>query len=71
MKISLDIVRLLVLLVDYSVLGSAGTGAQLSIIILGNLLVGFLRCLGTSSLNSLGNVVGGVLCMSVSPGKYY
>ena len=53
---------LLVLLVNESVLGRASASAQLSIVILSDLLVGLLRGLGTSALDRLGNVVGGVLC---------
>jgi hypothetical protein len=53
---------LLVLLVDDGILGSGGTGAQLSIAVLSDMLVGFLGSLGTSALDGLGNVVGGVLC---------
>lgn len=53
--------RLLVLLVEDGVLSSASAGAQLGVIILGDLLIGLLRDLGTSALNRLGNVVGSVL----------
>jgi hypothetical protein len=60
-NIGLGIVRLLVLLVDKSILGSGGTSAQLGIVVLCDLLVGLLRGLGTSALRGLSNVVGGVL----------
>lgn len=50
-----------VLLVDDGILRSGGTGAQLGIVILGDLLVGFLRSLGTGALDGLGNIVRGVL----------
>lgn len=62
MNIGLNIMRLLVLLVNDGILGSASTCTDLGIVVLGNLLVGLLGSLGTSALNSLGNVVNGVLC---------
>lgn len=52
---------LLVLLVNKGILGSAGTGAQLSVVILGDLLVGLLGSLGTGALDGLRDVVGGLL----------
>lgn len=61
MQIGLYVMRLLVLLVEDGVLSSASAGAQLGVIILGDLLIGLLRDLGTSALNRLGNVVGSVL----------
>lgn len=60
-KIGLSVVSLFVLLVDDGILGGSGTGAQLSIVVLGDLLVGLLGGLGTGALDGLGNVVGGVL----------
>jgi len=54
-------VGLLVLLVDDSILGSRGTGGQLGVAVLGDLLVGLLGSLSTGALNSLRDVVGGVL----------
>jgi hypothetical protein len=55
--------RMLVLLIDQSVLSSGGTGGQLGLVILSDLLVGFLGCLGSGALDRLGNVVGGALCL--------
>ena len=60
-NIGLNIVGLLVLLVDKSILGSGGTSAQLGIVVLCDLLVGLLGSLGASTLHGLGNIVGGVL----------
>lgn len=60
-NIGLNIVRLLILLVDKSILRSGGTSAQLGIVILCDLLVGLLGSLSASSLHGLGNIVGGVL----------
>lgn len=60
-EIGLGIMRLLVLLVDDGILGSGSTGAQLGIIVLGDLLVGLLGGLGTGALDGLGNVLCGVL----------
>lgn len=59
--VSLDIVGLLVLLVTDGVDGSVGTGAQLRIGVLGDILVGLLVGGGTGALDGLGDVVGGVL----------
>lgn len=59
--VSLDIVRLLVLLVADGVGGSVGTGAQLRVGVLGDVLVGLLAGGGTGALDGLGDVVGGVL----------
>lgn len=61
MDIGLGVVGHLVLLVDESILGSAGTGADLGIVALGDILVGLLGCLGTGALDGLRDVVGGVL----------
>lgn len=61
MDIGLGVVGLLVLLVEDSILGSAGAGADLGIVVLGDLLVGLLGSLSTGALDGLGNVVGGVL----------
>lgn len=60
-NIGLSIVRLLVLLVDNSILGSGGASAQLGIVVLCDLLVGLLGSLSTSSLHGLGNIIGSVL----------
>lgn len=61
MDIGLGVVGDLILLVDESILGSAGTGADLGIVALGDILVGLLGCLGTGALDGLRDVVGGVL----------
>lgn len=61
MDISLGVVGKLVLLINESVLGSRGAGGDLGIVILSDLLVGLLGGLGTSALDGLGDVVGGVL----------
>jgi hypothetical protein len=61
-NIGLSVVRLLVLLVDKSILGSGGTSGHLGIIVLCDLLVGLLGSLRTSALHGLRNVVGGFLC---------
>jgi hypothetical protein len=59
--VRLGVVGELVLLVEGSVLGRGGTGADVGIIVLGDLLVGLLGSLGTSALDGLGDVVAGVL----------
>jgi hypothetical protein len=59
--ISLGVVGSLVLLVDDGVLGGSGTAGKACVVVLGDLLVGLLGCLSTSSLNGLGDVVCGVL----------
>lgn len=61
MDISLSVVGSLVLLVDDGVLGGSGTARKACVVVLGDLLVGLLGCLSTSSLNSLGDVVCGIL----------
>lgn len=61
MDISLGVVRLLVLLVNESVLGSAGAGGHVGVGVLGDVLVGLLGSSGTGALHGLGDVVGGVL----------
>lgn len=61
MDIGLSLVGLLVLLVDDSVLGGAGTAAEAGIRVLGDTLVGLLGCGSTATLDGLGNVVNGVL----------
>ena len=61
MDISLGVVGHLVLLVDEGILGSFSTGAQLGVIVLSDVLVGLLGSLGTSALDGLSDVVGGVL----------
>jgi len=62
--IGLGVVGSLVLLVEDSVLGSRGTGADACVGVLSNVLVDLLRCLSSSSLDALGDVVCGVLVMS-------
>jgi hypothetical protein len=59
--IGLGIMRLLVLLVDNSVLGGSGARAKAGVVVLGDVLVGLLGGGGTGALDGLGNVVGGVL----------
>ncbi len=66
MDISLGLVAGLVELVSNGILGSGGSGTNRGVTILGDLLVGLLGCLGTSTLDGLGNVVGGVLYGGVS-----
>lgn len=61
MDIGLGIMLLLVNLVDSSVLRSLGTGAETSFGALGNVLVDLLLSSGISALDSLGDVVGGLL----------
>lgn len=61
MDISLGIVLLLIELVTEGVLGGRGTGGHVGIAVLGDVLVGLLGSGGTSSLDSLSDVVGGVL----------
>ena len=61
MDIGLGVVAGLILLVDECVLGRGGTRGEGCVAILGDLLVGLLRCLSTGALDSLGDVVGGVL----------
>lgn len=65
-NIGLGVVRLLVLLVNEGILSSGGPGAETRIIVLRNLLVGLLRGFGTGALDSLGDVLGGVLDTIVS-----
>lgn len=59
--ISLGVVGELVLLVDNGILGGAGTGRDLGVVVLGDVLVGLLGSLSASTLDGLGDVVGGVL----------
>lgn len=59
-NISLSVVFLLVELVTDSILGCGGSGAEGSVAILSDLLVGLLRCGGTGALERLSDVVGGV-----------
>lgn len=61
MDIGLGVVDVLVLLVTESVDGSVGASAEAGIRVLGDLLVGGLGGLGTSTLDGLRDVVGGVL----------
>jgi hypothetical protein len=53
-------VGLLINLIGEGVLCGSGAGAQGSIAVLGDLLVGLLAGSGTSSLDGLGDVVNGV-----------
>jgi hypothetical protein len=57
----LGIVGLFVLLVENGILGSGGPAAEAGVVVLGDTLVGFLRGSGSSALDGLGDVVGGVL----------
>jgi hypothetical protein len=59
--IGLGVVGDLVLLVDNGILGGAGTGGNLSIVVLGDVLVGLLGSFGTGALNGLGDVVHALL----------
>lgn len=61
MDISLGVVGELVLLVNNGILGGAGTGGDLGIVVLSDVLVGLLGSLSASALDGLGDVVGGVL----------
>lgn len=61
MDISLGVVGKLVLLVDESILGSAGAGGDVGIAVLSDALVGLLGSLSSSSLDGLSDVVGGLL----------
>lgn len=63
-NVGLDIVGLFILLVNDGILGSSGTGAQLGIFVLGDFFVGVLRSTGASTLNSFGDIVGGILFAS-------
>jgi hypothetical protein len=59
--VGLGLVGLLVLLVDNGILGSGGAAGEAGIVVLGDTLVGFLGGSGSTALDGLGNVVGGVL----------
>lgn len=59
--ISLGVVGGLVLLVNDGILCSSCAGAERCVAVLGNRLVGLLRCLSTGALDGLSDVVGGVL----------
>lgn len=59
--IGLSVMDVLVLLVTESVNGSVSASADAGIGVLGDLLVGGLGGLGTSTLDGLRDVVGGVL----------
>lgn len=61
MDISLSVVLLLVELVTKGVLGSRGTGGDVGVAVLSDVLVGLLGGGSTSSLDGLRDVVGGVL----------
>lgn len=50
-----------ILLIDKSVLGGGGTSGDIGIVVLGNLLVALLGGFSTSALDSLTDVLGGVL----------
>jgi len=59
--VSLGVVGDLVLLVHDGILRGSGAGAQACIRVLGDFLLAFLGSLSTGTLDSLGDVVGGVL----------
>jgi hypothetical protein len=59
--IGLGIVGFLVFLVEESILCGAGTGADVGIRVLSDVLVSLLRSGGTGALDGLRDVVGGVL----------
>lgn len=61
MDIGLGVVLGLVHLVSNGVLGGGCAGAQASITVLGDLLVGLLGGGGSGTLDGLGDVVGSVL----------
>jgi hypothetical protein len=50
-----------VLLIDESILSGGGASAEVGIVVLGNLLVALLGGFGTSALDSLTDVLSGVL----------
>ena len=52
-NISLSVVGLLIDLIADSVTSSLESGADVGIAVLGNLLIGFLRCGGTGTLDGL------------------
>jgi hypothetical protein len=64
-NISLGVVGSFIHLVGNSILGSRSTASQARIRVLGDALVGLLGSLGTGALDSLSDVVGGVLMKSV------
>lgn len=66
MDISLGVVGCLILLVDNGILCGASSAAQASIRVLGDMFVGLLRCLSTTALDSLRDVVDGVLRSDIS-----
>lgn len=66
MDISLGVVGRLVELVSNCILGGSGTGAQVCVAVLGNILVGLLGSLRAGALDGLRNVVCGVLFRSWS-----
>ena len=59
--IGLNIVGLLVLLVDDSILSGGSAASEAGIAVLGDTLVGFLGGSGSTTLDGLRDVVGGVL----------
>ena len=59
--IGLNIVGLLVLLVDDSILSGGSAASEAGIVVLGDTLVGFLGGSGSTALDGLRDVVGGVL----------
>lgn len=64
-NVRLHIVKILVLLIGDGVDGSASPGRQLRVRVLGHILIGLLGGSGTGALDSLRDVVGGVLYASV------
>lgn len=59
--IGLGVVGHLILLIDEGVLGSGGASRELGFVALRDVLVGLLGGLGTSTLDGLSDVVGGLL----------
>lgn len=64
--IGLGVVGQLVLFVNDSILSGGGTGGDVCVVVLGDVLVGLLGSSGASTLDGLTNVVGGVLFKWVS-----
>lgn len=59
--ISLGVMSCLVDLVADGILSSCEAGPDACVVVLGNLFVGFLGSLSSTSFDGLGGVVGGVL----------
>lgn len=70
-NIGLSVVLLLVELVTDSIGGSLSSGAEGCITVLGDVLVGLLRCGRTGALDGLANVVGGVPEVMLESASYW